>query len=119
MFLKKGTKMKKILILCFIGGISYNVFADNLQPAVSCKGVAISMSTPETTLEANCQAEKVKDDIQITNGQSVQKVKNFTSNDGIQPEDNDLSKIKFTADDGTRHICYYKNNILKKCKLIK
>ena len=111
--------MQKIRIILLCSGLSFGAFGDNLTPGVTCNGVAINMYTPESALETNCKADKIKNDVQITNGQNVQKVKDFTSNDGITPENNDLSKIKFTADDGSRHICYYKNNILKKCKPIK
>ena len=110
---------QKLLILFL--GIGSLAFADNLKlPAnLKCKGISISMATPESSIEANCKADKIRNDVVVANGQSAQKVKDFTTDDGIQATDVNLSKIKFIADDGSRHICYYKNNRLLKCRLVK
>lgn len=110
--------MKNFTILLALTLAAGVTFADNLQgQPITCKGIKITMSTPETTIENNCKSEKMKNDIQVANGQNSEKVKDFTSNDGIQPEDNQLSKIKFTDDKSIVHVCYYKNNILSRCKV--
>lgn len=113
--------MRNFIYMVVLFNLCCFSFADNLQHPIGlkCKGTLINMNTPENVIETNCKAEKVKNSVQVANGQNALKVKDFTTNDGITDTDIDLSKIKFTADDGSRHICYYKNNKLVKCKEIK
>ena len=89
---------------------------NNTLSAVSCNGIKLMMSMPESEIEMHCKVTKLKSEDQITSGQSAQKVKTDDPLEIPDPSVADLSKIRFIADDQSVHICYYHNNLLIKCK---